>query len=337
MKIKYYKTKKGLYISSGYSMTDSYKFNGVTPKSTHATYWYFLEGVEDPYPFTQKTLNEGGKYLSLKSGVPSVLLQDFQQEIPLEKGDYYWDDDNEVYTLKDTHEMYETRGLYDILTYPVTSAWGEKELQVEYLGDFDDSLVDNFATVKYEVDQDLSFRRQRGKDTIDISDVVSYSELSQIMVPELLIHNQPCTLSSEVMYKIVRNYIKDNIDPMQAVVTSDYNFCFTVKKKIHIKPYELKTEIKKTNGRSYAKKRFNIKQIKYKEVECFEMTNKKDNYKGYTPIKSISANNLDELISFVKDFLDEIMKYINTPVKECECCSGIGHFVEPFEKSKIKG
>lgn len=46
---------------------------------------------------------------------------------------------------------------------------------------------------------------------------------------------------------MIRSYVKDNIDKKeQARVTSDYDFCFTVRKLIELKPYEIRSEVLKS-------------------------------------------------------------------------------------------
>ena len=53
-----------------------------------------------------------------------------------------------------------------------------------------------------------------------------------MIIPDILIHNYPCEISSVDLYSVVRQYIKDNIDTKVAKITTDYNFCFEVKKLI---------------------------------------------------------------------------------------------------------
>jgi hypothetical protein len=60
--------------------------------------------------------------------------------------------------------------------------------------------------------------------------------LERMLTPEFALHERPCSITSKQTYDIVRYYVKENIDPKQAEVTSDYDFCFTVKKKVAIKP-----------------------------------------------------------------------------------------------------
>ena len=113
------------------------------------------------------------------------------------------------------------------------------------------------------------------------------------------------------------------------MVTSDYDFCFTVKRKITIKPITTRREIKKDNGRSYASPKFKTIIQQFKEIEIFEMTPEDKKYGGYTPIAPWHANNLREMKEQIETYLANLMEEINKPVAECECCNGTGHVVGP--------
>ncbi len=84
-----------------------------------------------------------------------------------------------------------------------------------------------------------------------------------------MLSSRPCKLTSKQMYDITRKYIKDNIDLSKAKITSDYKFCFAVKKII---PLLTPEKISCTNVFARTKKERNkihheIKE--YKEVEIF--------------------------------------------------------------------
>ena len=155
-----------------------------------------------------------------------------------------------------------------------------------------------------------------------------------MLVPDLAIHNRPCSLSQDNTYKIIRSYIKNNINGKYARVTSDYDFCFTVTKVINIKPYIHTSEQTKSNGRSYAKPRIKKREINTKEFKIFEMCPKKP-YQGYTPIKGFTGENLLDLSNNIKSYLDELMSVLNSPLTECPCCDGTGFSKEDkFDSNK---
>ena len=201
------------------------------------------------------------------------------------------------------------------------------------MGEIKSEWAENPADARYSVWN--GEYKHEGNRMVSISSVASFSELSEMMTPDLLLHNQPCSISSEQTYKIIRKHVSDNIDPKWAVITSDYDFCFTVKKKIAIKPITRTYEQTKSNGRSYAKPRLSTKTTTHKESEIFEMTHSGRCYKGYTPISGFKGDSLQELINNIDQYLSELMTYINEPLSECQHCNGTGHiFGEPFEKNK---
>jgi hypothetical protein len=123
------------------------------------------------------------------------------------------------------------------------------------------------------------------------------------------------------VYKIVRDYVRTHIDGKYARITSDYDFCFDVCRKIGIKPFTKRVSVRKT-PRSQPK--YVNQSVEHKEVKLFEMTYSPKNYSGYTPIQGWQANNLKEMAEQVRSYLTELMDEINRPVQECSACGGTG-------------
>jgi len=154
---------------------------------------------------------------------------------------------------------------------------------------------------------------------------MTHQVIDKILFPDLLLPSQPCSLSSKETYGIVREYIKNNINPKAAEITSDYEFCFTVKKKIPLAtPYQNSYETKKNNGKSYRPPRINNHLVKSKGVEVFEMTHDKRNYANYTPIVGFCGDNQEDLKNNIDKYLEELINYINVPLVECQHCNGVG-------------
>ena len=59
-------------------------------------------------------------------------------------------------------------------------------------------------------------------------------------------------------------------------------------------------------------------------VTVFEMTNNKDQHKGYTPINEMEGENVDDLGNKVDAYCRELIKVINKPLIECPHCHGTG-------------
>ena len=102
-------------------------------------------------------------------------------------------------------------------------------------------------------------------------------------------------MDSSVAYRIIRSHIKSHIDGGYAGVTSDYDFCFTVKKKIRVVPFVKDWENRKDNGKCYRPPRFNRKQVDYELYEIFEMTSAKARYGGYTVVDGFKGDSLADL------------------------------------------
>lgn len=154
-----------------------------------------------------------------------------------------------------------------------------------------------------------------------------YQLLDKIMFPSIYYESNCSTkLSSKGLYDIIRNYLKVNIDNVNAQITSDYNFCFTVEKRVHLAETKItRTEIKKSNNRSYAKPRFKTNSTNYtKSFKIFSMTSKADNYKGYPVLPELYASNTEELNNKITKILENLMEQINSKVEVCSHCGGTG-------------
>ena len=134
--------------------------------------------------------------------------------------------------------------------------------------------------------------------------------------PDLL-HNRPCKIGSEALYKVVREHIKQNYDGRYARISSDYDFCLTVQKLIGIEP-----EPYYTTGGTKRKPTQILQYRKQRTLTVFECAPK--SYQSYTVLQPIVAKNQSELDDKVQKYLDEIIEKINKPFVDCECCKGMG-------------
>ena len=174
--------------------------------------------------------------------------------------------------------------------------------------------------------------------TVYLDGIAEYSHLEQMLTPEFMLHSRPCKLSSATMYKIVRAWVKESINPKAATISSDYEFCFQVNRKVKTKPIVRKTEIRKANGRSYATPRFNTSTTAFKEIPIFEMTyagagNGNSGYDKYTIIPELQADNIQDLADRLKFYLETLMEDINKEVEECSCCNGVGYIVNSISSN----
>lgn len=334
MKLKCYKSPIGVLIQSdGYSSYwDYYLLNGKNVESTFTTNWKILKGESEITSIKKKTTThpETIGYSLIDSSLAS---ENIPQELSLQDVARYYDDDAEGWRWSNYSTL---RSLYEDVRSEIKVSWEDVDFEVEYLGTLNIDNVDDPVTTKVMIKApDCYGWGTKPPVEKSIASLAEYNELTKAIVPDLVIHNQPCSISSPVAYQIVRAHVKNNIDLKNATITSDYDFCFTVKKKVAIKPVDFKNEIKTARGKSYRPPRYKTGTTTFKELEIFEMTHSKENYRGYTPIAPFQGDNLKELAENVQAYLDELMVYINTPFSECQHCKGTGHIVgDKFDKNK---
>jgi len=154
---------------------------------------------------------------------------------------------------------------------------------------------------------------------------IAHSLVDCLIIPEPLRASSPCEISSKEMYDLVRQHIKDNIKTSLARITSDYDFCFTVKKIIPLlEPltYSYQDIFARTKKQ---RAKLHFKTATSKEIEIFQMTHEQSNYKGYTAIKGFKASNEWELKEMIDNFLSTLMNTIHAPIEQCSCCGGTGY------------
>jgi hypothetical protein len=145
--------------------------------------------------------------------------------------------------------------------------------------------------------------------------------IDEIVFPSLVLPSTPCKLSQKDSYDIVRACIQDNINPKHAQITSNYDFCFTVKKKIPLfkhEPYEVDLNAYKRTKQKNLETRYRKERM----VEIFQMCHKP--YQGYTPIEPFEGKNQNDLKKNIDKFLKVILAEINTPLQDCPNCNGMG-------------
>lgn len=152
---------------------------------------------------------------------------------------------------------------------------------------------------------------------------LKYDIISQVITPSILLHTQPCSLSRKETYDIIRKFIKDNINPQVAEITSDYDFCFTVKKKIRLdKPHVYEVDV---NNLLFGKKRkpkYETRMRRHESVEVFNMCHY--SYQSYKLIEPFKADSQEDMKQYIENYLNHLIGVINEPLVYCECCSGSG-------------
>lgn len=285
------------------SRIDKLLFDGKLPSETFAKNWYQI----DKYPtlihrkITGERTNERYEIIDkdmISKKLPEIITMS-------ESGNYEYEVRDKFYTYK-----------YDTLPERKENIDVEINIVLE---------VDNFIaapTINYK-----GIRRWNYKDApYEITNVdIQHQWLDKLIFPEVLLPSRPCSLSSKQVYDITRQYVRDNINGSKAKITSDYDFCFAVKKIVPlIEPETItyqnifaKTK-KERNKIRYSTKKFN-------ELEIFEMTHDQDRYQSYTVIKPIYGDNEEDLKNKTDEWLSTLIEIINKPLNICHHCNGNGY------------
>lgn len=259
--------------------------NGEKPKQAHARHWFVIDKEPETIQ-RQEEDKRANQYWELID--PDMESKALPLKVEYEEMDFE-SSVSDLYTLQ-----------YDIVPGELVDVPFEVEIITE---------VKNFRLppkVNFK-----SIERERFKDVEVVVDNTNFEHqlLDKLIIPEVLIHEYPCKLPSDELYGLIRRHVKANIDNRHAQVTSDYDFCFTVKKLVPtVGPGKINNR-ELINGTLEKKEEV----IEFKEFEIFEMTSESSNYKRYTPIQGVSANNQFELKEKVEKLLENLMSYINEP------------------------
>lgn len=301
----------------------SIRINGVTPVNHLHNGYFFLENI-----FRIEKFERMSHAKSVFSHMQLIDDSYASDKIPLryENVTYDYDSETEQY-LSDNEELNKLISLYKPIYKQIEGAWEEHPFTVSVVGNLIVENVTEPVKMKVKLADEGAFSSKVSQNEVDISQVTDYYAIEKMLTPPFVLHQRNCFISSDNMYRIVRNYVKLNIDPKQAQITSDYDFCFTVKKLVKVKPYTIRKEVLTSGGNSYRPPRYKNIENTTKLVEVFEMTSASKKYNNYTVIQPLKAENQEELVNNLKRYLDELMEVINQEVAECPHCQGCGHVV----------
>ena len=289
LKIMVIKTKNKVYVSdnldgSSYYYSNNIKgclFDGEPLKDTYRKDWYEVSKV--PTKIERKIP-------ASKTNMRYELREGFQETelTPKVINESYIDEDS---------SYYEVKGLYEQKYELVEEGLEEVPFELNVVAETDE----DFEIVKEDYQ-------------------LKFSLLDRIQVHPVLLPTKPCALSKEDTYRIIRSYIKENIDPKHAAITSDYDFCLTVVKKIPHDPEEYTVNINASYPRRKAK--YEKRYKRSRSVEVYNAAPKP--YQSYKVVTPFMGNNYEDLQNNIKAFLNDLIAEINEPLVECECCKGMG-------------
>ena len=217
------------------------------------------------------------------------------------------------------------RGLYEPVYKTIPVSYEEvDDVEVQVVAELEGKLVEekiNFPVYGQYPNTD-------GKNWSVKNSELKLGLVDELITPEILREERPCEFSSEHSYRIIRTHIKDHIDPKVAVITSDYDFCLTVEKRIPLsekEPFTYDANFRLFGGRRKKPKmvtdyRVERKKIVYKTAPLREGKV----YGGYPKTEPFRGENARNLKENIETFLSSLMKEINKPLKDCPTCKGCG-------------
>lgn len=290
--------------------------NGEIPKPTYHTDWFF---IEKPIK-TVEELKFGG-YTNKRFEIrDKTLITDKLKEV-FKYEDVYVQWNNDEGCNQYIEEFESICSLYNFKQDVLPNY--KENIDFEYIVI---AQLDKLPEVnKFSYAAQIGEYRSTGMGVISEKNI-KHNILDEIMFPKPLLGERPCSLSSQESYKIVREFVKQHINPEYARITSDYDFCFAVKKLIHLDEIE-HYQVDVNNdifSKRKRKPKYETRYRKHREIEIFEMTYSPKNYDKYTPIKGFSGKNSKELKENIDKFLQELIEKINEPLVDCPHCKGLG-------------
>lgn len=330
-----YRTNIGCFVtvSSAYSSThplQNYVVNGIDSSTADVINGYAKIPSEI---VTVKLKNAPKTVIShYKLKYPELASRGLPLEVDSKKASY--DDDGDL-CLEGVNEP----DLYEAEYKLIEGSIVDVAFDVKNMGDYVIENPTNLKTRKIKLSRESELSRESGYSHYDkaieteLAAAVSFDEILKLITPEFALCQVPCKLTSHQMYRIVRQHLIENLNMKENSITSNYDFCFTVKKRVHTKPYIVTvTDLLHTGRRVKTKTTTKNEKL----VEVFEMTYSGykggGGYDGYTCIPGMQGDSLDDLYRKLTTYLDDLVSTLNASVTECECCGGTGHIIE---KAKV--
>lgn len=275
-------------------------FDGSTPEPTFIKHWWKIKKYPQKIEISQSQPNINKRY---EIRDETLISKQLPKIINLEEKNNYTE---------------AVLNLYDFKSDKVPNIMIKGEYDIETI-----FKVDNYQESP-KFDYNILLKNKSKISNVDIN----HQLLDKLIFPEILLSVQPCSISSLNLYGAIRKHIIDNIDARVSTITSNYDFCFTVKKIVPlIKPRKFTyNNIFARTKKARLKTHFGIQE--YKNIEIFEMTNDKENYNNYTPVKTLFAENEIELKDKIDTLLKNLITVINEPLSFCTHCNGTGYTQE---------
>lgn len=293
-----------------YSSLEKLIINGKTPKETFHSDWCIIDSKPITVQRYVKQPDTNHRYelidITIKSDkIKLVLKEEDITEYNIASGGLRWKSEYEIY-----------RSLYKKVSDKQPDILEDVEFKYETIMEVKE--IKEYKGFVYDV-QKTKWAHEGLKELKE--NEVQHQLIDKIIFPDILLQARPCSLTSKQSFDIVRQYIKQHINYDVAFITSDYNFCFTVKKKIFLSAPEIYST--NVNKLWHLKKETKTKhETKYREIECFNMAPKE--YQSYRIIDSFRGETQEDLKNNIDSYCGKLIEFINKPVVDCPHCKGRG-------------
>ncbi len=154
---------------------------------------------------------------------------------------------------------------------------------------------------------------------------VQHYLLDEITKHPAVLQDERCFLSTEESYKRIREFVKTNINPRVAYVSSDYDFHFEVSKKIILH----EKEKYQRNVKPFAKRPKYVDDYRtHRNVSVYDIIPNEAKRESYRKNSSVApkfeGSNYEDLENNINSYLTELIEKINEPLKDCPHCKGRG-------------
>jgi len=294
-----------------YTSLKGYLINGKTPIETFQTGWSAIEKEPKRLQQYAKQPDINYRYVLIDETMKSDKIPlEIKQEDAAYKDGYDW-------VWKDEYKTY--RSLYQLVTDKQSDTL--QDIEFEYETVIEVKEVKDFKGFAY----DIAKSNWKHEGTIKLTEKnVHYQMIDKIVFPDILLPGRPCSLSQKQSFDIVRQYVKQHVNYEVASITSDYDFCFTVKKKIPLSETE-QYRVDVNNSWFQKRKRkpkFETRYKRYREIECFNMAPKP--YESYRIIQGFRGKDQEDLKNNIDNYCKKLIEFINEQVSDCPQCKGRG-------------
>jgi hypothetical protein len=319
MKLLAIKTQDGYYLTDADRWGQDAEwfckyayFNGVHPEPTFHDKWVFVKTLPIKLEQEKSQQNINYRYELIDKSMMSEKVKDvfaMEEVANYSNGERFWKE-----------EYKHLQSLYKLESDAQPNIMEPIEFTIETIYEVD--KIDAPETFGWMLHGEAFDRDPRVLSQSNIHNQV----LDKIIFPPLVLPSKPCNMSSKDSYRLIRQYVKDNINPRYAEITSDYDFCFTVKKRISLS--EPETYTVDTNNSIFDKRKrkpkYETRYRKARYIEVFQMTHSEANYQGYSAIKGFIGKSQQELKENIDTYLHGLMEHINEPLADCPHCNGAG-------------